>query len=321
MPPDPFPAVQPEAWRLAAGIAALLLGASLLGHLLKITLARAQPHPLIDNLNSRINAWWIIALLVGLSLLAGQGAVTLLFGLASAAALREFVAGEGDAKPPRALLLGSFLLVLPLQYALVWTGSFAPYGSLLPLCLLLLLPLRVLASGGWRTFVQRTQRLQVGLLVCVCGISYLPALLTLPVSGRDGAQAAYLLVFLLLVVQLGDVLQYLWGKLAGRHPIAPRLSPAKTVEGTLGGLLSACALGAWLAPITPFTTGEATAISLLLALLGFLGGLAMSAAKRRRGIKDWGTLLPGHGGMLDRLDSLCFSAPAFYYLLRFGWAS
>jgi len=145
-----------------------------------------------------------------------------------------------------------------------------------------------------------------------------PALLALEIPGYEGRNA-FLLVFFILVVQSSDVLQYLWGKLAGRRQIAPRLSPSKTVEGMVGGVLSATALGAILAPITPFTPAEAAIISLGVTLLGFAGGLLMSAWKRRRGIKDWGTMIRGHGGMLDRLDSVCLSAPVFLHVVRLGW--
>jgi len=151
-------------------------------------------------------------------------------------------------------------------------------------------------------------------------LSFAPALLTLDIVGYEGRNA-FLLVFLILVVQSCDVLQYLWGKLAGRRKVAPTLSPSKTVEGSVGGIASATMLGALLSPITPFTVVEAAVISLILTLLGFLGGLALSAEKRRRGIKDWGTLIPGHGGMLDRLDSMFLSAPVFFQLVRVGWAS
>jgi len=145
-----------------------------------------------------------------------------------------------------------------------------------------------------------------------------PALLTLEIPGYEGRNA-FLVIFLVLVVQSCDVLQYLWGKLAGRRQIAPRLSPSKTVEGMVGGVLSATALGAILAPITPFSLAEAAILSLAITLLGFAGGLVMSAWKRRRGIKDWGTMIRGHGGMLDRLDSICLSAPVFLHIVRIGW--
>ncbi|HCV12177.1 MAG TPA: phosphatidate cytidylyltransferase [Candidatus Accumulibacter sp.] len=312
-----LPQLPSEAWRMVGGITVVLLLATLVARLLRLLLARRQPHALIDNLNERIDGWWLIAIAFGLALLAGRPGVILLFALASLAALREFLAGDVAAAIPRALRWSSFGIVLPLQYLLLCGAAGLLFGSLIPLYVLLVLPLCGLLRGAagklWLSF----RPLQAGLLLCVYGISHIPALLTLP---GDEQQNTWLLVFLLLVVQVGDVLQYLWGKLAGRHPIAPRLSPAKTVEGTVGGILSACVLGAWLAPLTPFTTAVAAMISLLLGVLGFVGGLLLSALKRQRGIKDWGSLIPGHGGMLDRLDSLCLSAPVFYYLLRCGWS-
>jgi phosphatidate cytidylyltransferase len=310
-----------DAWRLVVGVTTVLLLASVIGRIVKITVAGRQAHAVIDNLNTRIHSWWVMAILVGAALLAGRAAVTLLFGLASLAALREFVASDKPGGSPRAILLVRFLVVLPLQYLLVWTGSYPLYSTFIPLALIGLAPVLGLVSGDLRGFLASTRTLQAGLLICVFSVSHIPALLTLRIGGQDAGRNAYLLVFLLLVVQASDVLQYLWGKLAGRHPIAPKLSSAKTVEGTVGGILSACALGSGLASITPFTLVEAALISLLITLLGFFGGLAMSALKRHRGIKDWGTLIPGHGGMLDRLDSLWLSAPAFFYLLLYGWST
>jgi phosphatidate cytidylyltransferase len=126
-------------------------------------------------------------------------------------------------------------------------------------------------------------------------------------------------VWLVLVVESSDVLQYVWGKLAGRTPIAPALSPSKTVEGFLGGVLSSTALGAALWWVTPFSPWQAAGLAFIVNLMGFLGGLVMSAIKRDRGVKDWGTLIEGHGGMLDRLDSLVFAAPVFFHLVRYWW--
>jgi phosphatidate cytidylyltransferase len=119
------------------------------------------------------------------------------------------------------------------------------------------------------------------------------------------------------VVQASDVLQYVWGKLIGRRRVAPALSPSKTVGGLVVGGSSAVALGTLLWWITPFGPAGAAAISLVIVAMGFLGGLVMSAIKRDRGVKDWGTLIEGHGGMLDRLDSVCFAAPVFFHLTRF----
>jgi phosphatidate cytidylyltransferase len=128
-----------------------------------------------------------------------------------------------------------------------------------------------------------------------------------------------LIAFLILVVQGSDVLQYVWGKLLGRHKLSPTLSPSKTWEGLVGGILSATALGAAMYWITPFTPLQAAGLAFASCVMGFFGGLVLSAIKRDRGIKDWGHLIEGHGGMLDRLDSLCFSAPIFFHLVRYFW--
>lgn len=158
----------------------------------------------------------------------------------------------------------------------------------------------------------------IGMVICIVCIAFIPALLTLRIPGYDGRNV-YLPVFLILVTQASDVLQYVWGKLLGKHPIAPAISPAKTIEGFAGGVVCATLIGAAVWWITPFSAVQAGLISLLIALLGFGGGLVLSAQKRIRGIKDWGTLIHGHGGILDRLDSLWLPAPLFYALLKFGW--
>jgi phosphatidate cytidylyltransferase len=143
-------------------------------------------------------------------------------------------------------------------------------------------------------------------------------LITLRIPGFEGFNAL-LIAFLVLVVQGSDVMQYVWGKLAGRHLIAPQLSPSKTWEGFVGGVGSATLLGAALWWITPFTPWQAGILALIVCLMGFLGGLVMSAIKRDRGVKDWGWTIQGHGGVLDRLDSVIFAAPIFFHIIRYWW--
>ena len=126
-----------------------------------------------------------------------------------------------------------------------------------------------------------------------------------------------MLFYFVLVVQASDVLQYIWGKLFGKHKIAPTVSPNKTWEGFLGGVATATLLGTALWWATPFTLWKAAGMSLAITLMGFVGGLVMSAIKRDRGVKDYGTLIEGHGGVMDRIDSLCFSAPVFFHLTRY----
>jgi phosphatidate cytidylyltransferase len=306
---------------LTTGITLVLALASVIGLALKIAVAKRQPHGAIDNLNSRVNAWWVICIVVGLALLAGRIGLVLLFAFASFVALREFMGSEPGQPAERRMILVCLLVVLPLQYLFVARGDFALYTLFVPAVIVIAMSALALA-GRPRDERDRTvtARLSLGLVISVWCISHAPALLTLDIAGYEGSNT-FLLVYLILVVQSCDVLQYLWGKLAGRRKIAPTLSPSKTVEGSVGGIASATLLGTALSPITPFTVVEAAVISLVLTVLGFAGGLVLSAEKRRRGIKDWGTLLPGHGGMLDRLDSMFLSAPVFLALVRGGWAA
>jgi phosphatidate cytidylyltransferase len=146
-----------------------------------------------------------------------------------------------------------------------------------------------------------------------------PALLYLSIPGYQGGNVG-LIAFLVVVVQLSDVMQYVCGKLFGRRRIAPGVSPSKTVEGFAGGIGTAVLVGAALWWITPFSPWQAAALALVASLMGFLGGLVMSGIKRDRGVKDWGHLIPGHGGFIDRLDSVIFAAPVFFHLVRYWWS-
>jgi len=172
--------------------------------------------------------------------------------------------------------------------------------------------------GEVKNFLIRVAEVQWALMITVYCVSYVPALLSLNIPGFEG-QNILLIAFLVLVVQSSDVLQYVWGKLVGKTKIAPRLSPSKTVEGFVGGVLSATLVGACLWWMTPFSFLQAGFLALIISLMGFFGGLVMSAIKRDRGIKDWGNTIAGHGGFIDRLDSVIFSAPIFFHLLRFWW--
>jgi len=176
--------------------------------------------------------------------------------------------------------------------------------------------IRTVIAGDTERFLERTAVTQWGLMICVYFVSYVPALLMLRIPGFEH-QNAKLMFFLVLVVQLSDVLQYVWGKAIGRRRIAPAISPNKTWAGCIGGTLSATAVGAALWWATPFTPIVAALMAFVVTLMGVAGGLIMSAIKRDRGVKDYGSLIAGHGGMLDRIDSLCFAAPVFFHLTRF----
>jgi phosphatidate cytidylyltransferase len=303
---------------------ALYLLSGLLGVLSVATLVdrallwRAANHrsPALQNLYERINSWWIMIGVLGLAFALGRTSVLLLFAFMSFLALREFLTLMPTRRGDHWALFAAFFLVLPTQYALIGAEWYGMYSIFIPVYAFLLLPIVAALRGDTQDFTGRVAELQWGLMTSVFCVSHLPALLTLDIphfSGRNPLLAAFFLV----VVQGSDVLQYVWGKLFGRTKIAPNLSPSKTVEGFVGGVLSATLLGAGLWRLTPFSPLQSAGMALVATLMGFFGGLVMSAIKRDRGVKDWGEVIPGHGGMLDRLDSLLFSAPIFFHLTRY----
>ncbi|BBK45129.1 phosphatidate cytidylyltransferase [Allostella vacuolata] len=305
-----------EAPILFAGIAVVLLVATLAGWLLRRRFGRT---PTIENLETRVRAWWVMVGLIAGAFLLGHGGVIVLFALASFAALREFVTLTPTRRGDHWALAIAFFVVLPLQYWLVGIEWYGLYAIFIPVYVFLLLPIVAALRGDTTRFMARVAELQWGLMICVFCVSHVPALLTLPIPGFEGRHLL-LVAFLVVVVQASDVLQYVWGKLLGRRKIAPALSPSKTVEGFAGGVASATALGAALWWITPFAPWQAALMALVVTLMGFFGGLVMSAIKRDRGVKDWGRMIEGHGGMLDRLDSVIFAAPVFFHLTRYWWS-
>jgi phosphatidate cytidylyltransferase len=187
---------------------------------------------------------------------------------------------------------------------------------MIPAVVFLFIPTRIALTGDTEHFLERAAKIQFGSMICLYCLSYAPALLMLEIPGFEGRNAR-LLFYLVLVAQISDVFKYVWGKLIGRHKIVPLVSPNKTWEGFVGGVLTATALGAALWWVTPFTPLQAAGMSLIIALLGAAGGLVMSAIKRDAGVKDFGGMIEGHGGMLDRIDSLCFAAPIFFHMVRY----
>ncbi len=303
---------------LLGGVFGFLAVASVTGYLLGRNLdapgTSDAKRATILNLNARLRAWWVIIGVSTAALLLGRIGACVLFGLASFWALREFITLTPTRPGDHRALFWVFFVITPLQYYLVAIQWYGLFVILIPVYAFLFIPMRMALCGEYENFLERAARTQWGLMVCVYCVSHAPALMTLPLARGGGAR---LLFFFLLVVQSSDVLQYIWGKLFGRHPIAPRVSPNKTWEGFLGGIGSATALGTALWWATPFNPWQAALMSLAVTLLGFAGGLTMSAIKRDRGVKDYGTLIQGHGGVLDRVDSICFAAPVFFHLTRY----
>lgn len=308
-----------EIWQLFGGLIITLIIASSIGYGLKFKVGFSTPHAVIDNLNARINAWWIMILIIFAAAALGFYGVIGLFFVISFMALREFLSLLYIRRGDHLALAACFYVILPLQYFLVTIDWFSMFTIFIPVYGFLFLPILSALLGDTAHFLDRSTKVQWALMISVFCISHIPAILTLDIEGFEDKKLL-LMIFLILVVQSSDVLQYVWGKLFGKHKIAPKLSPSKTVEGFVGGIISASVLGGLLYWLTPFNPVQAVFMSLLICLMGFLGGLVMSAMKRSMGVKDWGNMISGHGGMLDRMDSLCFAAPIFFHVVRYYWA-
>ena len=305
-----------EIWQLFGGLFITLIIASSIGYGLKFKVGFSTPHAVIDNLNARINAWWVMILIIFAAAALGFYGVIGLFFVISFMALREFLSLLYIRRGDHLALAACFYVILPIQYILVAIDWFSMFTIFIPVYGFLFLPILSALLGDTAHFLDRSTKVQWALMISVFCISHIPAILTLDIEGFEDKKLL-LMIFLILVVQSSDVLQYVWGKLFGKHKIAPKLSPSKTVEGFVGGVVSASVLGGLLYWLTPFNPVQAVLMSLLICLMGFLGGLVMSAMKRSMGVKDWGNMISGHGGMLDRMDSLCFAAPIFFHVVRY----
>ena len=305
---------------LMAGVVGLLTLASLIGFILGTRARSDSSRAVVDNLNSRVRAWWMMIAVFAVAFLLGKDATLLLFAFTSFFALREFITLTPTRRGDHLPLSLSFFVLIPVQYLLIGDNWYGVFAIFIPVYAFLLLPAFAALAGDTEQFLERTAKIQWAVMVTVYCVSHAPALLLLDIPGYQG-QNALLIFYLLLVVQLSDVLQYVCGKLFGKTKIAPVVSPSKTVEGFVGGGLGATLVGGAMWWITPFSPWQALGLSFIIVLMGFLGGLALSAVKRSLGAKDWGSMIEGHGGMLDRIDSVAFAAPIFFHLTRYFFSA
>ena len=309
--------IDPELLWLTGTVVGLLILSSVIGWVLSKRTLGNEARRAVDNLNARTRAWWGMTAVFVLALATGGLGSIILFGVTSFLALREFITLTPTRRGDHRALFWAFFIVTPLQYYILgmqWYGLFAIF---IPVYVFLILPIRSAAAGETENFLERNAKIQWGLMISVYCCSHAPALLTLlDIPGYEGENGK-LLYFFVLVCELSDVMQYVFGKLFGKHPVAPTVSPKKTWEGLIGGVAATVGIASALWWATPFSPLQAAGMALAICVMGFGGGLVMSAIKRDRGVKDWGTAIAGHGGVLDRIDSLCFAAPVFFHLTRY----
>lgn len=281
---------------------------------------RLRPGLDLGEVKLRIRSWWVMAAVFALAMVLSRAVSLVFFAFVSFLALKEYLSLIPTRRADRGVLFWAYLAI-PLQYwwiADAWYGMFIIW---IPVYVFLFLPLRMVLIGETPGFLRAVGTLHWGLMTTVFSISHVAYLLVLPVAARPSAAGLAvagpsLVLFLVVLTQLNDVAQFLWGKALGRHKVVPTVSPGKTVEGFLGGVGTTLLLALLLAPwLTPLSRWQAVAAGLIIGVAGFIGDVVISALKRDLGIKDSGTLLPGHGGILDRIDSLTYTAPLFFHLI------
>jgi phosphatidate cytidylyltransferase len=270
----------------------------------------------IDNFNARVNAWWKMLVVFTLAVLGGHIGSLIVFAVISFLAMREYMTLVPTRPSDHLTLFWSFFVIMPFQYCLIGLHWYGFFTGMIPILAFAFIPISIAIEGDTEHFLERAAKIQFGILMCIYCLSHVPALLFLKIPGFTGHDAR-LLLYLAVVDQTSGLLQYAWSKLIGKNRIAWRVSPSMTWEGFVAGVLSATAIGTALWWATPFTPLQSAGMSLTISVLGSTGWLVMSALKRDIGIKDFGVLIERRGGILDRIDSLCFAAPLFYHVIRY----
>jgi phosphatidate cytidylyltransferase len=307
--------IQPNVLITLAAIFAVLALASVIVWLLQ----RSAPEKDYRELRQRVRSWWIMASVFAGALSVSRSLSLVFFGLTSFLALKEYFSLIPTRRADRRVLFWAYLAI-PAQYywvAQAWYGMFIIF---IPVYAFLFLPMRMVMIGETQNFARAAASIHWGLMTTVFSISHVAFLLVLPEAQGAVAGGAGLVLFLVLLTESNDVAQFVWGKRFGRHKIVPKVSPNKTWEGFIGGVLTTAGLSVLLAPgLTPLQPADALVSGVLIGLAGFVGDVVVSALKRDIGVKDSGSLIPGHGGILDRIDSLTYTAPLFFHFVRYGY--
>ncbi|MAX81702.1 MAG: phosphatidate cytidylyltransferase [Crocinitomicaceae bacterium] len=284
--------------------------------LLFFIIGKINPNAQLQELKARTKSWWVMATVFIIATIFNTNISYIAIAFLSFVAFREMYSILGFRQSDRRAIFWAYISI-PIQYYLAYIGWYGAFIIFIPVVMFLLLPLRLVLKGVTSGITKSMATLQWILMLTVFGISHMAYLLSLPEIEGFEAGGRGLLLFLVFLTEINDVMQFTWGKLLGKHKVVPKVSPNKTWEGLLGGLISTTAIGYFMAFLTPLDTYQVLFISFMLALAGFIGDIVMSSIKRDIGVKDTGTAIPGHGGVLDRIDSLAYTAPTFFHLIYY----
>ena len=280
------------------------------------TVKKIFPEKNIKELVNRTKSWWIMIVLFICAIFINHLASYICLAILSFFAFRELYSVLHFRQSDRSALLLAFLAI-PIQYTLAYIKWYGAYIIFIPVCMFLLLPSVLVIKQDTHRITKSIAMLQWTLMLSVFGLSHLAFLLSMPDLEGFPSGGHGLLLFLVFLTEINDVMQFLWGKTLGRHKILPNVSPNKTWEGFIGGVISTTIIGYFLGFLTPLQPGYVILASAMIAISGFSGDVVLSAIKRDKGIKDMSDTIPGHGGIFDRIDSLSFTAPMFFHLVYY----
>jgi phosphatidate cytidylyltransferase len=297
-----------------AGIFGLLVVSTILVKSLKVI----KPGMNLDEVSQRISSWWLMAGVFTFAMVVDRAVSIFFFAFISFLALKEFFSLIPTRRADRRVLFWAYLSI-PLQYYWVYIEWYGVFIIFIPVYMFLLLPTRMVMIGETEGFHRSAGTIHWGMMLTIYCISHTAFLLVLKRNdleqGATAPGAGYVL-FLVVLTQLNDVCQFLWGKSFGKRKIIPKVSPGKTWVGFLGGVGSTTLLAWWAGPhLVGFSPNQSIVAGLIISIAGFIGDVNISAVKRDLDVKDSGSTIPGHGGILDRIDSLTYTAPLFFHFV------
>ena len=293
----------------------LIVGLLVFSTLLFYIWGKMKPEANLTELKMRTKSWWGMAFVFIIASVIHPVISYFAFGLLSFMALRELATiSKNIREEDRRIIIWCYISI-PIQYIIAYYGFFNLFVIFIPVIMFIWLPFMLVIKGSTNDISRSMSVLPTQLMLTVFSLSHLAFLLSLPTIQGFNAGGRGLLLFIVFMTEINDVFQFTWGKLLGRHKIIPKISPNKTWEGFIGGILTTTVLGYFLRFLTPFSQLEALVISFFIACAGFVGDIVVSAVKRDIGLKDTGKLIPGHGGLLDRIDSLSVTSVVFFHIV------
>lgn len=302
--------LQPELLQVVTMIFGLLIVASFSFYIA----ARFKPSKLTTELQVRTRSWWIMAIVFVTASLIHPIVTFCSIAFLSFVALRELYSIIKPRTADRFALLLCYLAI-PIQYFIAYKNWYDGFLVFIPIGMHLLIPFALVVGGETKHIIRSMSTLPTSLMLLVFGLSHLAFLVHLPTLESYAVGGKGLLLFLVLLTELNDVAQFVWGKLFGNRKVIPKISPNKTWEGLIGGIVTTILLGYSFRFLTPLSEVQVLWVSGIIAITGFMGDIIISAIKREIGLKDTGNSIPGHGGVLDRIDSLTITAPIFFHLV------